>query len=247
MHIAIMSKSTFSQPFKTKCVSKVVRIGRITIVHLRNLWKAKFFILCAVIFLVRLQWKFEIDHSWVNISAWQEPTLDQFQFQLRPLFRVQEWSISNFSCSLPRNITSHSMKNLPLHSLLRWNMIILPIPTTSLIHFSLEGWENVLFKRGSENTLVFPSSGQGSRASAKEKPWNPASRHSSNRVPSICASTLNTACGEVIMYANMRHRPAVLCPLEDWTESLSNQAGPSSLSANALTWKKKLLLTRKVW
>ena len=32
--------------------------------HLSKLWKAKFFILCDVIFLVRLQGKFDIDHSW---------------------------------------------------------------------------------------------------------------------------------------------------------------------------------------
>ena len=34
------------------------------IFHLSKRWKAKFFILCDVIFLVRLQGKFEIDHSW---------------------------------------------------------------------------------------------------------------------------------------------------------------------------------------
>ena len=32
----------------------------------------------------------------------------------------QEWTISNFFCSLTRNITSHSMKNLAFHSLLIW-------------------------------------------------------------------------------------------------------------------------------
>ena len=58
------SKRTFSQPFKEKCKSEVVRIGSIIIFHLSKLWKAKFFILCDVIFLVRLQGKFEIDHSW---------------------------------------------------------------------------------------------------------------------------------------------------------------------------------------
>ena len=52
--------------------------------------------------------------------------------------------------SLTRNITSHSMKNLAFHSLLRWNMIILPILTTSLHIFSLRGCENVLFELGSE-------------------------------------------------------------------------------------------------
>ena len=39
-----------------------MRIGSIIISHLRKLWKAKFFILCAVIFLARLQaGKFDID------------------------------------------------------------------------------------------------------------------------------------------------------------------------------------------
>ena len=36
------------------------------------------------------------------------------------------------------------MKNLAFHSLLRWRMIILPTLNTSLIHFYLKGWENVL-------------------------------------------------------------------------------------------------------
>ena len=53
-------------------------------------------------------------------------------------FHSQGWSISNFPCSLSRNITSHSMENLAFHSLLRLKMIITPILTTSLIHFSLE-------------------------------------------------------------------------------------------------------------
>ena len=56
-----------------------------------------------------------------------------------------------FPCSLTRNITSHSMENLGCHQLLRWKMIILPILTTSLIHFSLKGCENVLFELGSES------------------------------------------------------------------------------------------------
>ena len=39
---------------------------------------------------------------------------------------IQGWLISSFPCSLTRNITSHSMKNLAFHSLPRWKMIILP-------------------------------------------------------------------------------------------------------------------------
>ena len=65
-------------------------------------------------------------------------------------FHSQEWSTSNFPCSLTRNITSHSMGNLTSHSLLRWKIILLPILTTSLIHFSLKGWKNVFFDLGSE-------------------------------------------------------------------------------------------------
>ena len=38
--------------------SEVVRIGSITSFHLSKLWKAKFSILCDVIFLVRLEEKF---------------------------------------------------------------------------------------------------------------------------------------------------------------------------------------------
>ena len=45
-----------------------------------------------------------------------------------------------------RIITSRSMKNLAFHSLLRWNMIVLPILTTSLTHF--------LFKRLGELTFL---------------------------------------------------------------------------------------------
>ena len=40
-----------------------MRIGLIIISHLSNLWKAKFSILCDVILRLRLQEKFDIDHS----------------------------------------------------------------------------------------------------------------------------------------------------------------------------------------
>ena len=70
-------KSTLLQPFhsqvqkvhspnpsKEKCICDVVRIGTIIICQLSKLWKTKFFIPCDLIFLVRLQEKFDIDHSW---------------------------------------------------------------------------------------------------------------------------------------------------------------------------------------
>ena len=48
---------------KRKCTSEVARICIIIIFHLSKLWKAKFSILCDVIFLVGLEGKFDIDHS----------------------------------------------------------------------------------------------------------------------------------------------------------------------------------------
>ena len=57
-HSLPSSKSTFSQPSKEKRISEIVRIGSLS--QIRN---AKFFILCDVILVVRLQGKFEIDHS----------------------------------------------------------------------------------------------------------------------------------------------------------------------------------------
>ena len=57
-------KNTFYQTFKGECISKPVRIGSIFIFHLSELWKTTLFVLCDVIFLVRLQGRFKIDHSW---------------------------------------------------------------------------------------------------------------------------------------------------------------------------------------
>ena len=48
---------------KRKCTSKVVRICSIITFYLSKLWKAKFSLLCDVIFLVGLEGKFDIDHS----------------------------------------------------------------------------------------------------------------------------------------------------------------------------------------
>ena len=44
-------------------ISQVVRVNSIIIIHLSKLWKAKFSLLCDVIFLVGLEGKFDIDHS----------------------------------------------------------------------------------------------------------------------------------------------------------------------------------------
>ena len=77
----------------------------------------------------------------------------------------QEWSIKNFHYNLTRNITSHGMKNLALHSLLRWKMIATNIRTISLLH-----WENVLFvvESGRVNT---PFSVRRSRIAQPASSW----------------------------------------------------------------------------
>ena len=59
-----------------KCVSDVVSIGCIIIFHLPKLRNAKFSVLCDVIFLVRLQEKFDIDHS-CSPTGWQVSADDQ--------------------------------------------------------------------------------------------------------------------------------------------------------------------------
>ena len=64
---------TFSQLFKEKYISEVVRNGSIIIFRLSKLWKAKFFILCGVIFLVRVQW--EIWNSMASRSEFQCQTI----------------------------------------------------------------------------------------------------------------------------------------------------------------------------
>ena len=91
-------------------------------------------------------------------------------------FTPKSYQFSNFSGSLTRNITSHSMENLAFHSFLRLKMIILPILTISLIHLSLKGWENVLFELGSERVNRIGSSS--------------TSLHSSPHPPPFCTKTL---------------------------------------------------------
>ena len=87
--------------------------------------------------------------SWCNgylhvMIGWLRPKCLGFTHGFGPS-HSQEWSMSNFPCSLTRIITSNSMKNLAFHSSLRWKMIIQPILTTSLIPF--------LFKRLGECTF----------------------------------------------------------------------------------------------
>ena len=66
-------------------------ISSIIIFHLNRLWKAKFFTLCDVVFLVRLQGEIQI---LITLGC------ERVDYQ--------EWSISNLSWSLTRSNTSHS-------------------------------------------------------------------------------------------------------------------------------------------
>ena len=59
--------------------------------------------------------------------------------------------ISNFPCSRTRDITSHSMKNLAFHSLLRWKMTLHYQFSLPRLYISLKRWwKNVLLERRSE-------------------------------------------------------------------------------------------------
>ena len=50
-----------------------------------------------------------------KLSRWSIPPAYEC-LQVRQAFHSQEWSISNFPCSLTRNVTSHSLKNFAFHS-----------------------------------------------------------------------------------------------------------------------------------
>ena len=73
--------------------------------------------------------------QWERQLTRSQQTAENLHETFSLLFHSQEWSISNFPCSLTRNITPQSMENLAFHRLLRWKIIILPILITSHIHF----------------------------------------------------------------------------------------------------------------
>ena len=90
-------------------------------------------------------------------------------FLLNP-FTLKSNQFQIFPCSLTRNIITQSMKNLVFHSLLRWKIVILPILTTSYIHFLLRKVGRMYFLnlgvRGLSNLHVWSRS------------WSPLSVHS---------------------------------------------------------------------
>ena len=86
-------------------------------------------------------------------------------------------------------------------------MIIVPILTSSLIHFSLKGWENVLFELGSERVNPNPTQSQ-----TKTKPNAGEGSH----VPR------NPGLGQVWVGA----RSALgLAPMEGWVDTSPESSG----------------------
>ena len=71
--LSIQQYSAIRSPnlLRRNCISDVVRIGSTIVSHLIKLWNVKFFLLCDVIFLVKLQGKFELDQSW----KWKPDTI----------------------------------------------------------------------------------------------------------------------------------------------------------------------------
>ena len=72
---------------KRKCISKVVRICIKIIFHLSKLWKAKFSLLCDVIFLVGLERKFDIDHS----QEWKGYCTGAIRCSFHQTLLIQHW------------------------------------------------------------------------------------------------------------------------------------------------------------
>ena len=142
-----------------------MRIGSKIIINLSKPWKGKFSILCDVIFLVRLQDNFELDHSYCLELLHLQP------------YAISEQSLPLCASLNPFTPKSDQVQISPVaspvilhHTVWRtwlfiaysdWKMILVPVLTTSLIHFSWKGWENVLFELGSERVNPFtPKSDQ---------------------------------------------------------------------------------------
>ena len=78
------------------------------------------------------------------------------------------------------HITQH--EKLGFHSLLRRKMIILPILTTSLIYFSLKGWENEFMNLGKGKALqTWMSTGAGASSATSHSTSRFCSRFPSRR------------------------------------------------------------------
>ena len=78
------------------------------IFHLSKLWKAKFSILYDVIFLVRLQGKFEIGHSWEYITH-KNLTVRKIMEAMRTTYAKKQDSVSTrLKQNKTQTITEHT-------------------------------------------------------------------------------------------------------------------------------------------
>ena len=84
VHLNLVEFNPFTPKLKIKVYSPNIgeieksgneKLDSIIIFHLSKLWKAKFSLLWDVIFLVRLQGKFDNDHSLFLISTWSSEGL----------------------------------------------------------------------------------------------------------------------------------------------------------------------------
>ena len=95
------SKSTFSQPFKERSISNIVRICKYNHVSPDQAMKNQFLntVYLIILFLVRLWGKFEIDHSWEWKSLRQVSILTDMLVQCirHKVNRAYTWDQS-FSC-----------------------------------------------------------------------------------------------------------------------------------------------------
>ena len=77
------------------------------------------------------------------------------------------------------------MENLAFHSLLRWKIITLPILTSSPIHSSLQGWENVLFELGSERAR------KDWKKPIRSRVYSPVTTRMKKKTPCYCEVTFS--------------------------------------------------------
>ena len=79
-------------------------------------------------------------------AIWKEPLKCE---QINP-FTPREWSISNFPCSLTRNTTSPSMKNLVFHIAYSEERLYYQFSPPHTYISLFKGRKNVVFELGSE-------------------------------------------------------------------------------------------------
>ena len=102
-------------------MSDVARICSIITFHLSKLWRVKFSILCDVIFLVRLQGNFDIDHSqeWKGYWAPNGKFEEIVNFQPRaccyapskPAVHISNIRKSQFSCCVHLKLDHNALRS----------------------------------------------------------------------------------------------------------------------------------------